>query len=90
MDEQIPKRSELQSAPCMASIDLLQRTLEITTLALESDFDDPWHRTLGLSEKPGAVVCKTLLAIHCLEFQLYLLRQEIEEAVEEMDNQIPF
>lgn len=90
MDEQVPKRSELQTAPCLATIDLLQRTLDVTTLALENDFDDPWHRTLGLDEKPGAIVCKALLAIHSLDAQLYLLRKEIEEAIEEMDEAFPF
>ncbi len=90
MQERLPKRSELQGAPCLATIDLLQRALDVTTLALENEFQDPWHRTLGLDEKPGAIVCKALLAIHCLELQLYLLRQDIEETIEEMDGPIPF
>ena len=41
-------------------------------------------KTNHLSQKAG------FLAIHGLEFQLYLLRQEIEDVIEEMDGQIPF
>ena len=90
MQNRLPKENEIRISPCLAVIDLLQRTLAVAAMTLEEEFEDPWHRELGEWEIPGDEVRKALLHIGCLEQELDLMRRKLEMTIDGTIGPIPF
>ncbi len=83
MPNEIQEKEYMEYSPCLAVIEILQRTIDVAVVSFEEQFNDPWNRTIGKDEIPGSEVRKALLYMAGLMVQLRLIRQKMEYLADE-------